>query len=99
MSTDKGQWAPPEGEDGVSQKLLRKSRESPLVPAGLAACLGVAVYRIHRLKARGSTKLSIHLIHTRMAAQACAVGAILLGTVYSMYRNYSKRTARDAGED
>nr|XP_023419075.1 HIG1 domain family member 1B isoform X1 [Cavia porcellus] len=79
MSTDKGQWAPPEGEDGVSQKLLRKSRESPLVPAGLAACLGVAVYRIHRLKARGSTKLSIHLIHTRMAAQACAVGAILLG--------------------
>ncbi|KAM6174322.1 HIG1 domain family member 1B [Erethizon dorsatum] len=96
MSADKGQWAPPEGEDSVSEKLLRKSRESPLVPVGLAACLGVAAYRIHRLKARGSTKLSIHLIHTRVAAQACAVGAILLGTVYSMYRDYSKRTARDA---
>lgn len=39
----------------------------------------MAAYRIYRLKARGSTKMSIHLIHTRVAAQACAVGAVLLG--------------------
>lgn len=39
----------------------------------------MAAYRIYRLKARGSTKMSIHLIHTRVAAQACAVGAIMLG--------------------
>ncbi|XP_004633997.1 HIG1 domain family member 1B [Octodon degus] len=96
MSADKGQWMPPEGRENVPEKLLRKSRESPLVPAGLAACLAVATYRIHRLRARGSTKLSVHLIHTRVAAQACAVGAILLGTMYSLYRDYSKRTARDA---
>ncbi|XP_021095997.1 HIG1 domain family member 1B [Heterocephalus glaber] len=76
-SADKGQWAPPEGADSVSEKLLRKSKESPLVPAvtlptGLAGCLGVATYRI-------SSKLSMHLIYTRVAAQACAVGAIMLG--------------------
>ena len=46
---------------------------------GLGGCLVVAAYRIYRLKARGSTKMSIHLIHTRVAAQACAVGAIMLG--------------------
>ena len=45
----------------------------------LGGCLLVAAYRIYRLKARGSTKMSIHLIHTRVAAQACAVGAIMLG--------------------
>lgn len=39
----------------------------------------MAAYRIYRLKARGSTKMSIHLIHTRVAAQACAVGAVMLG--------------------
>lgn len=39
----------------------------------------MAAYRIYRLKARGPTKLSIHLIHTRVAAQACAVGAVMLG--------------------
>lgn len=39
----------------------------------------MAAYRIYRLKARGPTKLSVHLIHTRVAAQACAVGAVMLG--------------------
>lgn len=34
MSTNKGWWVPPEGEDSVSAKFLRKSRESPLVPIG-----------------------------------------------------------------
>lgn len=51
----------------------------PYSVTGLAGCLVVAVYRIYRLKARGPTKMSIHLIHTRVAAQACAVGAIMLG--------------------
>ncbi|GAB1296912.1 HIG1 domain family member 1B [Apodemus speciosus] len=78
MSANKGWWAPPEGEDNLSKKFLRKTRESPLVPIGVAGCLVIAAYRIYRLKARGSTKLSIHLIHTRVAAQACAVGAIML---------------------
>ncbi|XP_020729054.1 HIG1 domain family member 1B [Odocoileus virginianus] len=95
MSANRGWWAPPEGEDSVSEKLLRKTRESPLVPIGLGGCLLVAAYRIYRLKARGSTKMSIHLIHTRVAAQACAVGAIMLGAVYTMYRDYIKRTAQD----
>ncbi|XP_004684136.1 PREDICTED: HIG1 domain family member 1B [Condylura cristata] len=98
MSANKGWWVPPEGEDPVSEKFLRKTRESPLVPIGIGGCLLVAAYRIYRLKARGSTKLSIHLIHTRVAAQACAVGAIMLGAVYTMYRDSTRRAARDAGE-
>ncbi|XP_006045624.1 HIG1 domain family member 1B [Bubalus kerabau] len=98
MSANRGCWAPPEGEDSVSEKLLRKTRESPLVPIGLGGCLLVAAYRIYRLKARGSTKMSIHLIHTRVAAQACAVGAIMLGAVYTMYRDYIKKTAQDTRE-
>ncbi|XP_048221406.1 HIG1 domain family member 1B [Perognathus longimembris pacificus] len=96
--SNKSWWVPPDGEDTVSEKFLRKTRESPLVPIGLGGCLVVAAYGIYRVKARGSTKMSIHLIHTRVAAQACAVGAIMLGAVYTMYRDYSKRTTRDAGE-
>lgn len=34
MSANKGWWVPPEGEDSVSEKFLRKTRESPLVPIG-----------------------------------------------------------------
>ncbi|XP_077020256.1 HIG1 domain family member 1B [Tamandua tetradactyla] len=98
MSANKGCWVPPEGENSVSEKLLKKTREFPLAPIGLGGCLVVAAYRIYRLKARGPTKMSIHLIHTRVAAQACAVGAIMLGAMYTMYRDYFKRTAQDAGE-
>lgn len=41
----------------------------------------VAAYGIYRLKERGSMKMSVHLIHTRVAAQACLVGAVTLGNV------------------
>lgn len=34
MSANKGWWAPPEGEDSMSEKFLRKTRESLLVPIG-----------------------------------------------------------------
>uniref|UniRef100_A0A4W2I993 HIG1 hypoxia inducible domain family member 1B n=1 Tax=Bos indicus x Bos taurus TaxID=30522 RepID=A0A4W2I993_BOBOX len=71
--------------------------QTPSRPS-LGGCLLVAAYRIYRLKARGSTKMSIHLIHTRVAAQACAVGAIMLGAVYTMYRDYIKKTAQDTRE-
>uniref|UniRef100_A0A8C5V4E6 HIG1 hypoxia inducible domain family member 1B n=1 Tax=Microcebus murinus TaxID=30608 RepID=A0A8C5V4E6_MICMU len=53
MSANKGWWVPSEGEDTVSEKFLRKTRESPLVP---------------------------------------------IGAVYTMYKDYVKRTGQDAGE-
>lgn len=69
----------------------------------------VAAYRIYRLKARGSTKMSIHLIHTRVAAQACAVGAIMLGEFwqlrdhdfrsYSLYRLHTKSVVKPPSRD
>lgn len=34
MSANKGVWVPPGGEDSLSKKFLRKTRESPLVPIG-----------------------------------------------------------------
>ncbi|CAI5789909.1 HIG1 hypoxia inducible domain family member 1B, partial [Podarcis lilfordi] len=47
--------------------------------AGMMGFVVVAAYGIYRLKARGNMKMSVHLIHTRVAAQACVVGAITLG--------------------
>ncbi|XP_060138320.1 HIG1 domain family member 1B isoform X2 [Zootoca vivipara] len=87
MSTDEDSWIP-EHETTVSAKLLQKARKSPLVPAGMMGFVAVAAYGLYRLKARGSMKMSVHLIHTRVAAQACVVGAITLGAVYSMYKDH-----------
>nr|XP_056720686.1 HIG1 domain family member 1B [Euleptes europaea] len=82
MSTDNDSWVP-EQESTAGTKLLQKARKSPLVPVGLVGFVVVATYGLYRMKERGSMKMSVHLIHTRVAAQACVVGAITLGKVKS----------------
>ncbi|XP_066484893.1 HIG1 domain family member 1B [Tiliqua scincoides] len=87
MSADKGSWVP-EHESTVGSKFLQKARKSPLVPVGMVGFVVVAAYGLYRLKERGSMKMSVHLIHTRVAAQACVVGAVTLGAIYSMYKDH-----------
>ncbi|XP_077374891.1 HIG1 domain family member 1A, mitochondrial [Festucalex cinctus] len=69
-------------------KLWRKSKENPFVPMGIAGCLAIAGYGLWKLKSRGNTKMSVHLIHTRVAAQGFVVGAMTIGVIYTMYRDY-----------
>uniref|UniRef100_A0A8C5SXE5 HIG1 hypoxia inducible domain family member 1A n=1 Tax=Laticauda laticaudata TaxID=8630 RepID=A0A8C5SXE5_LATLA len=69
----------PTYDETVGSKLLRKSKDMPFVPIGLAGFFSLAAYGIYRLKHRGETKMSIHLIHTRMAAQGFVVGSIVCG--------------------
>ncbi|XP_008101730.2 HIG1 domain family member 1C [Anolis carolinensis] len=89
MSSDES-WSPSE-EDSQASKLARKSRDAPFVPIGLAGCFAVVAYGLYKLKHRGSQKMSVHLIHMRVAAQGFVVGAITIGVLYSMYRDYIKR--------
>ncbi|MBN3294508.1 ANKR7 protein, partial [Polypterus senegalus] len=55
--------------------------------AGMAGFAGIVAYGLYRLKSR-NTKMSVHLIHMRVAAQGFVVGAMTVGVVYSMYREY-----------
>ncbi|KAL8164805.1 UNVERIFIED_CONTAM: HIG1 domain member 1A, mitochondrial [Gekko kuhli] len=71
-----------------TSKLIKKSRESPFVPIGIAGFLGVVAYGLYKLKHRGDTKMSVHLIHMRVGAQGFVVGAMTCGVLYSMYREY-----------
>ncbi|KAM9296274.1 HIG1 domain family member 1B [Gastrophryne carolinensis] len=98
MSTDGEMWVPEE-QDTVTSKLQRKIKQSPLVPVGLAGFVIIIAYGLYRLKKRGNVKMSVHLIHTRVAAQACMVGATALGTTYAMFRDYRlrKKEEREAG--
>ncbi|NWH80332.1 HIG1A protein, partial [Piaya cayana] len=80
----------PEYETDTSQtsKLLRKFKETPFVPIGMAGFAMVVGYGLYRLKHRGDTKMSLHLIHMRVAAQGFVVGAMTCGVLYSMFREY-----------
>ncbi|XP_078392875.1 HIG1 domain family member 1A, mitochondrial isoform X2 [Cetorhinus maximus] len=75
-------------EDDHTSKLIRKSKESPFVPIGIAGFASVVAYGLYKLKNRGNKKMSVHLIHMRVAAQGCVVGAMTIGVLYSMYKEY-----------
>ncbi|XP_042329300.1 HIG1 domain family member 1A, mitochondrial isoform X2 [Sceloporus undulatus] len=77
-----------EPSESQGSKLMRKSRESPFVPVGIAGFAAVVAYGLYKLKHRGDTKMSVHLIHMRVAAQGFVVGAMTCGVLYSMYREY-----------
>ncbi|XP_050604769.1 HIG1 domain family member 1C [Macaca thibetana thibetana] len=86
MSSD-NQWSAEEDEGQLS-RLIRKSRDSPFVPVGIAGFVSVVSYGLYKLKYRRDQKVSIHLIHMRVAAQGFVVGAVTLGVLYSMYKDH-----------
>uniref|UniRef100_A0A663M3X1 HIG1 hypoxia inducible domain family member 1A n=4 Tax=Strigidae TaxID=30459 RepID=A0A663M3X1_ATHCN len=77
-----------ETDTSQTSKLLRKFKETPFVPIGMAGFVMVVGYGLYRLKHRGNMKMSLHLIHMRVAAQGFVVGAITCGVMYSMFREY-----------
>ncbi|KAM9229065.1 HIG1 domain family member 1C [Dugong dugon] len=76
MSSD-NQWSADKDESQLS-RLIRKSRDSPFVPVGIAGFVAVVSYGLYKLKYRRDQKTSIHLIHMRVAAQGFVVGAVTL---------------------
>lgn len=46
---------------------------------GMAGFFAIVGYRLFKLKSRGEMKMSVHLIHMRVAAQGFVVGAMTVG--------------------
>uniref|UniRef100_A0A673V314 HIG1 domain-containing protein n=1 Tax=Suricata suricatta TaxID=37032 RepID=A0A673V314_SURSU len=75
-------------DEDQGSKLIRKAREAPSVPLGMAGFAAIVGYGLYRLKSRGNTKMSVHLTHMRVAAQGWVVGAMTLGVGYSIYKEF-----------
>ncbi|XP_076829465.1 HIG1 domain family member 1A, mitochondrial [Brachyhypopomus gauderio] len=80
-------------DDYEESKLLKKAKENPFVPVGMAGFFAIVAYRLLKLKNRGDVKMSVHLIHMRVAAQGFVVGAMTMGVIYSMYKDYVLKPA------
>ncbi|XFG12356.1 hypothetical protein AB1E19_015980 [Capra hircus] len=78
-------------DEDQGSKLIRKAREAPFVPIGMAGFAAIVAYGLYRLKSRGNTKMSVHLIHMRVAAQGFVVGAMTLGMGYSLYQEFWRK--------
>ncbi|XP_040834990.1 HIG1 domain family member 1C [Ochotona curzoniae] len=81
------QW-PADEDKGQLSRLTRKCRDSPFVPVGLAGFTTVVSYGLYKLRHRSDQKMSLHLIHMRVAAQGFVVGAVTIGVLCSMYKDY-----------
>lgn len=82
-------------EEENQSKFMRKAKENPFVPVGLAGFFGIVGYRLMRMKHRGDVKMSVHLIHMRVAAQGFVVGAMMIGVIYSMYNEFYLGTKKE----
>ncbi|CAL8094139.1 unnamed protein product [Orchesella dallaii] len=75
-------------DEGQESKFLAKAKANPFVPAGICGALSALLYSAYKFKNRGNQKVSVYLIHTRVAAQGAVVAAITVGVGYQMYREY-----------
>uniref|UniRef100_UPI00398F17F8 HIG1 domain family member 1C-like n=1 Tax=Pristiophorus japonicus TaxID=55135 RepID=UPI00398F17F8 len=93
MSSSNNSWSSSQ-DDNENFKLLRKSKESPFIPIGMAGCLAIVALGIHKLH-KTDQKMSVHLIHMRVAAQGFLVGAMTMGAIYSMYNDYIRNPRQE----
>lgn len=77
-------------EDKASSEGIKKrAMDTPMVPLGIAAGLGMLGYMVHGAKSR-KEKLSLYVIRTRMYVCTLIVGAMGLGAGYNLVKNYHK---------
>ena len=72
-------------QQNAADKLLRASEESPAMPIGIGIGTGAFAYMMYSLK-NSKQKLSVHLIHTRIAVQGSIVLVLTGGLLYQFYQ-------------
>ncbi|XP_074653307.1 HIG1 domain family member 1A, mitochondrial-like [Tubulanus polymorphus] len=78
-----GDW-----DEEVSSKFMRKAKEAPFVPIGLAGLVAALGYGAYAYKNRGNVSTSVYLMSLRVRAQAMVVGAITIGVGYSLFKTF-----------
>lgn len=66
----------------IFQKVNVNQFMENLLFVGMAGFLAIVGYRLMKMRSRGDTKMSVHLIHMRVAAQGFVVGAMTVGTCH-----------------
>ncbi|XP_034841418.1 HIG1 domain family member 1A, mitochondrial-like [Maniola hyperantus] len=75
-------------DESQSEKLSRKTKESPFMVVGLAGLAAAVGYGAYSYKNRGTMSTSVFLMQFRVISQGLVVGALTAGMSYTLYRNY-----------
>lgn len=71
-------------DESQSERLSRKSKESPFFPIAIAGCVAAVGFGAYKFKQRGAMSPSLFLMQLRVGAQGVAVGALTVGLIYTM---------------
>jgi len=77
-------------DETPGEKLIRRSKETPLVPVGFAMALGTCAYAAYNINNRKG-KVSIYLMQLRVTAQGMVVGGLFLTAGYQLYQKLSSK--------
>ncbi|XP_018571055.1 HIG1 domain family member 1A, mitochondrial-like isoform X2 [Anoplophora glabripennis] len=75
-------------QESQSDRLVRKSKETPFFPIAIGVCTAAVAYGAYAFKNRGKMSTSVYLMHLRVGAQGAAVGSLTLGLIYTMVNQY-----------
>ncbi|XP_060519801.1 HIG1 domain family member 1A, mitochondrial-like [Cylas formicarius] len=78
-------------QETQSEKLARKTKETPFFPIAIGICALVVGYGAYAFKNKGKMSTSVYLMHLRVGAQGAAVGSLTLGLIYTMIKNQMER--------
>ncbi|KAG8186170.1 hypothetical protein JTE90_011994 [Oedothorax gibbosus] len=70
-------------------RLAKKSKESPLMVAGLSSFFVIAGYGIYKFRDR-KLSASNYLMQLRVTAQGAVIGCLTLGILKSLYDRYKR---------
>lgn len=74
------------------QGFFSKLKRDPILPIGISGFLGVVAYSAYNYRKKSaSTKTSVYVIHTRVAAQGLVISVLTIGLVFHMYKSYNER--------
>ncbi|KAJ3660985.1 hypothetical protein Zmor_005411 [Zophobas morio] len=75
-------------EESQSQRLARKSKETPFFPVAIGVCAMAVGYGAYMFKNRGKMSPSVYLMHLRVGAQGAAVASLTVGLIYTMINEH-----------
>jgi len=81
---------PSDENETPSEKLMRRSKENPIVPVGVMGAIGACAFAAYNYKNRGDMKTSVYLVQLRVIAQGIVVGALALTAGVNLYKRLAK---------
>ncbi|KAI5642318.1 hypoxia induced protein conserved region domain-containing protein [Phthorimaea operculella] len=85
-------------EESHSEKLARKSKDSPFMIIGILGLIGVCGFGAYKYKTRGGMSTSVYLMQLRVAAQGTVVSALTIGLAYTLAKEHLFKDKSDKKE-